>query len=624
MSQSASSRSAKDVYYNKLINLNVTQLLLEFLKIEGVTRIFGIPGGAAVYLMDELHRQADRFDFVVCRHETGAAYLAHGYAVVTDGLGVVLTTSGPGAINAVTGAMNAQASEVSMLVITGEIASSYFGRAYLQEGIDAKLNVDAIYQNAVQSSAVISAQSNFATLFQQALRDARGLPGRVAHISLPNDIAGTCVQTPGLTDPAGNNIVLVPKTSEQYRTVPQACDSVRVGIAFEQLVSSRKPLIFIGNGCRSALRDPARRAAFIALVDKFALPVMTTPGAKGLFPETHPLSLRNYGETACAWPEQYMHAAKAPPYDTLLVLGSGLGELSTSILGTDLYSKTLLPSEHFIQIDADQSVIGQNFPLTLGIVSELAATIDLMCMLGKGRRAPRGVGERKAEIRGIKKDPNSAFSNSAWRDSEAAPINPAALARIVNEVVTEGHLFVDGGNPGGWALNNMIVDPPLEFHIELSMAALGFAVGAVIGGKFGAPDLPCVALVGDGSFMMHGVEISTAAQNRVGAVWIVMFNNDLAMASQAMAVQFPPAAPWSDYYKLGSPDLARFSEALGARAVTVARSQRPSMLRKELRHALRRAKADRQPQVIVVEIDPVPAPPYGWPRLGPVQCGPQA
>src|ERR1700756_2938022 len=100
MSQSASSRSANDVYYNKLINLNVTQLLLEFLKIEGVTRIFGIPGGAAVYLMDELHRQADRFDFVVCRHETGAAYLAHGYAVVTDGLGVVLTTSGPGAINA--------------------------------------------------------------------------------------------------------------------------------------------------------------------------------------------------------------------------------------------------------------------------------------------------------------------------------------------------------------------------------------------------------------------------------------------------------------------------------------------------------------------------------------------
>jgi acetolactate synthase-1/2/3 large subunit len=624
MSQGSALEPAGNPYYTTKLNLNVTQLLLEYLKLEGVTCIFGIPGGAIVYLMDELRRQAGQFAFVICRHETGAAYLAHGYAVVTGGLGVVLTTSGPGATNALTGAMNAQASGVPMLVITGEVSSAYFGLAYLQEGIDARLNVDAIFRNAVQSSAVISSQANFATLFQQALRNARGVPGQVAHISLPNDIAGNCVHTPGLTDPAGNNIVHIPKSTRQYRAVPNACDIGQIGTAFDHLAASRRPLIFIGNGCRAALRDPHRRRAFTSFVEKFVFPVMTTPGAKGLFPESHPLSLRNYGETACAWPERYMHAPDAAPFDTLLVLGSGMGELSTSIVGTDLYAGLLLPSHHFIQVDPDQTVIGRSFPLTMGIVSELAASIDLLCELGSHRDAPADAAQRAMLIREIKHDPNSAFSNIAWRSDNAAPINPAALARIVNEVVTEGHLFVDGGNPGGWTLNNMIVDPPLEFHIELSMAALGFAVGAVVGAKIGAPDVPCVAVVGDGSFLMHAVEISTAAQNRVGAIWVVMFNNDLAMSSQAMAVQFPPAAPWDDYYKLGSPDLARFSEGLGARAVTVTASQDPSVLRHELRHALERAAADHQPQVIVVQIDPKPAPPYGWPPLGQPHCGPRA
>jgi hypothetical protein len=103
MSQTRSLDSGGNVYYTKKLNLNVTQLLLEYLNLEGVTKIFGIPGGAAVYLMDELRQQANRFDFVICRHETGAAYIAHGYAVVTDALAVVLTTSGTGATNAITG-----------------------------------------------------------------------------------------------------------------------------------------------------------------------------------------------------------------------------------------------------------------------------------------------------------------------------------------------------------------------------------------------------------------------------------------------------------------------------------------------------------------------------------------
>src|ERR671935_3345415 len=89
--------------------LTVAQLLLEYLKLEDATTIFGIPGGAAIYIIDELKKQDATFDFVICRQESGAAYMAHGFAWAGGGLGVVLTTSGPAAANALSGTVNANA-----------------------------------------------------------------------------------------------------------------------------------------------------------------------------------------------------------------------------------------------------------------------------------------------------------------------------------------------------------------------------------------------------------------------------------------------------------------------------------------------------------------------------------
>jgi acetolactate synthase-1/2/3 large subunit len=188
--------------------------------------------------------------------------------------------------------------------------------------------------------------------------------------------------------------------------------------------------------------------------------------------------------------------------------------------------------------------------------------------------------------------------------------------------MTSGHVFIDAGNCVGWSLNNMVVDPPLHYRSALDMGPMGFGVGAVIGGKLGAPDQHCLAIVGDGAFMMHGAEVSTAAQNRVGAIWVVLYDNDLSMVSQGMAELFPPGQPWADYYKLGNPDLVKFSEGLGARAVAIMPDQGAAQFQAELRAALKRATADRQPQVIIAYIDTVAMPPYGWPKAPIPDCGP--
>lgn len=594
----------------------VAHTLLDYLSLERVTKLFGIPGGAVVYLLDELSLRSDEFDFVVCRHETGAAYMAHGYAMVTGELGVVLTTTGPGATNALTGAMNAQAANASVLVITGEVPQEYFGQGYLQEGADARLDIGVIYRNAVQYSAIVSSEKNFDTLFEQALRVARSQPPGAAHISLPNNIAGTCL--PVLTDAADREAF--PRSPARYRVVPKGTDLDEVRLTLDELVQAARPLIFLGNGARQALADPERHARFTHFVEKFAIPVMTTPDGKGIFPESHALSLRSYGMCACTWPDLYMGAPDTPGhYDALVVLGSSLGELATSVLASDRYSSELVPSGSFVHVDLDQGVIGRTFPVTRGIVADIGSTIDAMCELSVGRRADatltsgrwKAIGELKAEA--------APFADPAGRASEASPLHPAAMMRVINEVVDRGHVFIDAGNCVGWSLNNLVVDPPVRYHAALGMGPMGFAVAAVVGGKIGAPDEPCICVTGDGAFLMHGAEVSTAAQHGVGAIWIVLDDNDLAMVSQGMGELFPPARDWKDHYDLGAPDLVTFSKGLGAEAIAVTRDEGPNAFEAALRTALERSRRNR-PQVIVAKIDTSVMPPYGWPELSVPLC----
>ncbi|UWR23904.1 thiamine pyrophosphate-binding protein [Sulfitobacter sp. S190] len=602
-------RSVRAEYLeNHLQNMTVAQLLLEYLKLEGVDRIFGIPGGAVIFIADQLKQQRDRFDFIICRHETGAAYMADGYYRVTGKLGVVLTTAGPSAVNALTGSMNAEAGNSAVLTITGEVPEQYFGQGYLQEGVDAHLDVNAVFKNAVQSSALIPSASSFRTLIEQALRNAMARPRRAAHISIPNNVAGTCVMQP----PAAGGIPF-PAAPENYRTEARGADPAQMEQAFEALVHAKKPLIFLGNGARMALRDATRLHALQDFSERFAIPVMTTPDGKGIFPESHPMSLRNYGMTPCAWPALYMKTASdADHFDALCVIGSSLGELATSPAATNHYDKDLIPSHHCIQIDLDQAVIGRSFPITLGVVGDAGAAIDQLLAQGEGASPSPDAETRRQMIASLKQ--SSPFEFPEDRAGDATPLHPAAAMRIVNELVQDGHIFIDAGNCVGWSLNNLVIDPPNQFHIALGMGPMGFAVGAVVGGKSGAPAKDCVAIVGDGAFMMHGSEISTAAQNKIGAVWIVLNDNDLAMVSQGMAVLFPPEADWDDYYALGKPDLVKYSEGLGACAVEVTCDQGPDDMKRELASALERARATGQPQVLVLHIDPKPMPKYGWPH----------
>jgi acetolactate synthase I/II/III large subunit len=573
--------------------LTVAQLLLWYLQLEGVHQIFGIPGVSLGYLLDELKQHPDKFTYYVCRHEAGAGYMADGYSRVGGRLGVVFVSSGPGATNALTGSVTAHSCCSSMLVVSGEVPQRAFGKGGFQEGIDAGLNISAIYRNADIYSAVITDPSNFQTLFTRALRTALSLPRGAGHVSLPHDIGGEKI---------GHDINL-PKSPENYRAVPRNTDPQAAKRVIDILAKAEKPLLFLGNGCRAALlpgslRTVEERAAiaermrrFQQLIEKFALPIVTSPNGKGIFPETHPLSLRNYGFGGSDWPTAYIKGegpigTSQLRYDALLVLGSTLGQKTTND-----WDKVLVPHGPVVQVDLDQSIIGRGFPLEFGVVAELGAFIDDLARCGEAVKPNKRIVERRRSLlRSIK-------STLPFAPVSSTP--EVELLRWVGDLVPPcAHVFIDATSLGLLALRYMTIEPPTQMHNAFPIEPMGWAPSAVVGAALADPQAICVSVSGDGGFMMNGSEVSTAAQYNVGVVWVVFTNNTLASVERNLQQEFGGKG-WMNLYQLGSPDLATVARGLGADAVEV---YQISAFAAAFTAALEKAKTKRKPQVVVANL----------------------
>lgn len=578
-------------------SLLVSDAIVHYLKLEGVKCIFGIPGGGLVNILNTLKNNLDNFTYFICRHESSAAYMADGYYRATGKLGVVMVTTGPGATNALTGVMNAQADGSALLFISGEVDQRFYGMGYLQEGIDARLDIKAIYTAATGYSAVLTSGIDAETIIKQALRDALSIPRQAVHVSLPVNV--TVENISKLSLPASTSV---------YRATPQGAPLAEVKKAMAALLKAKRPLLMLGNGCREALRDENIYNNLLQFVEMYGIPVITTADGKGVFSELHDLSLRVYGIADCMWPYYYFNDTTTP-YDGLMVIGSSLGELSTNS-----WSKILVPQvtdAPFIQVDINQKIIARSFEVTHGIVGEAGSFIDDLASLIPEFPADEAVvTSRQQAIASIKNTYSPFLDPDFDYNSNSSPVKPAALMRVLQQTLPkDAQIFIDAGNCVGWSVHFLALAPPSFIFPSLSMGPMGFAVGAVIGAKIGCPDKTCIAITGDGAMMMYGVEVSTAKQYKVGAIWLVLYDNNLSMVSQGMQHFFPEKEPgvWAGLYELGNPDLEGFARSLGADAYTV---KSPQDLEDIMPVVLQRANTDKVPQVIVAHIDKNSIPPY--------------
>ncbi|MBI4347210.1 MAG: thiamine pyrophosphate-binding protein [Elusimicrobia bacterium] len=551
-------------------------LILDYLKQEGVRAVFGIPGGPITPVFDALYHDRS-IRLVLTRHEAGAAFMAAGYARLTGRLGVCCLTTGPGTTNALTGIAAAKADSLPVLALSAQVATVAFGKGQLQDSTYDRCDVVEMLRPVTKLSAMLAHPRNASMLLRQMLRTA--LTGRrgPVHLNVPTD----------------HMRARVPETLQwpmQYRAMSRPFDREAVKEAAARLLSSKRPAILAGHGVNLA----EARAELLELAELLSIPVATTPKGKGAFPETHPLSLRVFGLASSPWSEAYLLSGQV---DTLFVIGSSLHEISTQ--GWD---ERLQPREALLQLDVDPAVIGRNYPVTTALVGDAKASLrelvfQLRRLLASGEH-PRP--SRGAALAGLKARVPAVLSPETC-GSDALPMKPQRLMRELDRALPEdAAVFVDSGNNTLWALHHLTARGGRTFaHNWGEFGAMGFAVAAAIGGKVAAPSRPVVAIVGDGSFGMAGMEVSTAASHGIGVVWVVLNDARFNAVHHGQQLQYDGRTMGTEFLRM---DLAAVARGLGADGLTLTRPE-------EIGPALEAALASGRPTVLDVHIDADEVPP---------------
>ncbi|MBI4063175.1 MAG: thiamine pyrophosphate-binding protein [Elusimicrobia bacterium] len=560
----------------QIARTTASRLILDYLKEEGVDVIFGIPGGPATPIFDALYDERG-IKTISTRHEAGAAFMAAGYARLSGRLGVCLATTGPGTTNLVTAVAAAKADSLPVLVLTAQVASSTFGKGSLQDSTYDRVDVVEMLRPATKLSVMVANAANLAFTLRQAIRAAMtGRRGPV-HLNIPTDLMKKEVA-----------FELWPPS--QYRVEAHVFDREAIRRACYDLLGAKKPAILAGHGVALASAE----AELLELAELLKIPVATTPKGKGVFPETHPYSLRVFGLASAPAAERYLLSGEV---DVLMVVGSSLHEISTQG-----WEERLKPRDAFIQQDIDPGVIGRNYPVTVGLVGDAKSTLKeiifhIKRLLKTGEYQTRSEADQFLQWKASQ--PLCYFSEKM--DSGAAPLKPQRLIRDLQEALPEeAVLFVDSGNTTLWALHYLMVQKPKSFfHNWGDFGAMGYGVACPIGAKLAAPQRPVFAFVGDGAFGMLGMEVSTAVTYNIPVVWIVLNDGRYNTVYHGQQLQYRGRTIATEFHSM---DIAKIAEALGAVGVRV---DKPGRMQDVIPGLLKLGR----PCVIDVPIDPDEVPP---------------
>ena len=556
----------------------VVETLLRYLEGEGVGHVFGIPGGPLMPFYEAMYGSS-RVRPILAKHEEGAAFMADGYARVRGGLGVCCATTGPGATNALTGLACSATDSIPVLLVTAQVATWTFGKGAAQESSGYAVDIVDLYKTVAKKSVMLVNNAGCGDVIRGLLRSA--LSGRTgpAHLNLPADLA----KKPGAAE------IVPPRL---YRAPASSFDREAVRRAARALLRAKRPAILAGHGVTlSGAFEELRR-----LAERLAIPVASSPKAKGCFPEDHVLSLGVLGFAGSPQAEAYFTSGDV---DVLLVVGSGLGEQVTNA-----WDPRLHPSESLIQIDVDCDQIGRNYPTATGIVGDAKSVLtELYFQIARESRekeADTPAEARRAALR-LFKAAHPRVTGAELMDDMSTPLKPPRLMKELQEAMPgDALLFVDIGNSMAWAIHYLTITQPRSFFVNLGFASMGHAVAASIGGKLAAPEKPVIALVGDAAFAMNGMEVHTAVENEVPVVWIVLNNGGHGMVYHGERIQFKGKFVSS---KFSRPiDVARLAESLGALACRV---EEPNQLAGALGAALKSGR----PAVIDARVDLEVCPP---------------
>jgi acetolactate synthase-1/2/3 large subunit len=398
------------------------------------------------------------------------------------------------------------------------------------------------------------------------------------HLSIPADLAKKPI-------PMENIAGLLP----QHVTMSVDRESIRK--ASHWLLRAKNPVILVGNGVNLS----HAHEELLKLSERLKVPVATTVKAKAAFPEDHLLSLGAFGFAGSPRADAYLLSGEV---DVLLAIGTSLDEDATA--GWDARLK---PREALLHIDIDPIEMGKNYAVTVPMVGDAKNTLsELLYQIERDggwlEERPRSLAHLMAF-----REKYPWCHDAEKMDSLSVPIKPQRLMKdLSNALPQDALIFTDIGNHMAWAFHYLQLAKPNSFHHCLGFASMGYGTAAVIGAKLGNPSRPVVAIVGDASFAMNGMELHTAVEYNLSIVWIVHNNGGHGMVYHGEKVQFGNRFHYSMFRE--PMDFCQLAKAMGAIAYRVTRPGELTVVMKE-------ALTQKRPVLIDAIVDAEEAPPVG-------------
>lgn len=543
------------------------ELLVRCLVEEGITKVFGIPGGQLTTFIDAIVRvgQLSGLEYVMTRHEASAAIMADAWVRTTGRPAACAGTVGPGASNMVAGMEVAKADNIPLLAITPQIHND---RSYPFRGSQQQLDQVSLYGPVTKWNALVNRWDRIPELVSRAMREAlSGKPGPV-HLDIPVDVL---FQT-GEEDSV--RIIPVGRSRSSGRVNG---DPALIEEAAKMLAEAERPVIHVGAGVTaSGAWDELRE-----LAEFICCPVTPTVNARGVMSEDHPL---------CMMPAGGGMLTSSAGADVVLAVGSTFSEL-------DFWGQPPFwggpGSQRTVQVDIDPRSIGLNREVDVGIVGDAGAVLgQLLEALSSGLMSRKAEREFTATVQEVEKQARDGIDAMAAVDSSS--IHPLRLVREVCDFFAQdGIVAIDGGNIGLWAAMGVRVQRPRSYLWPGGSGHLGTGLPMAMAAKMAHPDRPCYILHGDGSFLFSVMELETAARLGLAVIDVVANDRSFAMIKGAQDMAFDKRYCGVDFTDVR---LDRIAEGMGCMGLRISE---PS----EIRPALQEAVSSGRPAVLDVLID---------------------
>ncbi|MEU6209917.1 thiamine pyrophosphate-binding protein [Streptomyces sp. NPDC047023] len=519
-------------------------LVVETLRGLGATTVFGLPGQHALGLFDAVGRSDLRL--VTLRVENNAGFAADAYGRITGEAVPLLLSTGPGALTALPALAEAAAASSPVLAVSSQVPVAGLGggrRGHLHELRDQA----ASFRDVVKSVHTARTPSQIPSVIAEAWESALTVPPGPVWVEIPEDVLRAETFVPQVTGMDATPHELAPR--------PEL-----TALAAHWLENASRPVIVAGGG---VVRSDAA-GKLKQLAERLDAPVVTTFGGKGAFPWTHPLSLQS-------WLEDRHTTDFLEDADVLLVVGSGLGELSSNY-------HTFFPTGRVVQIEADLGKLESNHS-ALGIHADARLALQALLETVSERSDPQAPERVRALLADV----------AARLAGQDLNLEQELLASVRAALPARSPSFWDMTILSYWAWSAFDAKHPNTMHSAQGAGGLGYAFPAALGACVAEPGTPVLAVSGDGGAMYSIAELATARQHDLDVTWLIVDDGGYGILREYMTDAFDGRTTGTE---LTRPDFAALAESFGVPAATTT----PATLRADLAKAL----ATPGPSVLVL------------------------